>query len=258
MTTTVTVPVVGSPYQPIEQRTTTTTVTESSVRGPRLRLFLSGVLQLAFGGLALIPVLILGPIPLTIACCACLAFTGMLGLLGACICSTKAQSSVQFDGSTGQQRVVTEQALFPRLYFFLVIVGFFLAVATAVRGIVIISDDDHWYHNYAMGGVAVGVGVFLALNQMLMICCIVPLIRNGTRSSEHVTIQPVVSGGGAIPISSAYQGTHPYLAPAGHPSSSGANSPLYPYIDEPVKEEPPSYNEATRHDVRPTAPPEKV
>lgn len=150
MTTTVTVPT-GSPYQPIgDQRitttTTTTTVTQSSrVRGRRVRLFLSGVIQLTVGGLALLPVLILGSPPVTIACCACLAFTGMLGCLGACAASTKAQSTVLYDGNTGTQRVVTQEAFFPRLYCFLVITGFCVAVASAIYGIVIISDRDDWY-----------------------------------------------------------------------------------------------------------------
>ncbi|OWA55319.1 hypothetical protein BV898_19702 [Hypsibius exemplaris] len=135
------------------------------------RLIFSGVLQLAFGGPALIPVVFLSPIPLTIVCCACLAFTGILGFLSACVCSTKTLSSVLLDGGAGQQR-----ALFPRFYFFLVFVGFCLAVATAVWGIVIVFDGDHWYHNGVMGGVGVGVGVFLALNQMLIISIIAPLL----------------------------------------------------------------------------------
>jgi hypothetical protein len=150
MTTTVTVPSGGSPYHPIEQRTTTTTVTASLVRGRRLRLFLSGLIQLSFGGLSLIPVLLLGPNPLTIACCACLAFTGMLGFLGACFTDTKPSSSVAFDPHTRTQLVVTHQPFFPRFYCFMVIVGFFLGVASAIQGIIMISDDDdddyrHWY-----------------------------------------------------------------------------------------------------------------
>ena len=111
---------------------------------------------------------------------------------------------------------------------------------------------DGW--SYVFGAVAVGIGIFLALNQMLMICCIAPLVRGSSTTSEHVTSHLVTAG--AVPVSSAYQGGHPYAPPTG---ATGSSTQVYPYIDEPIKEEPPSYNEATRHDnIRPTAPPEKV
>lgn len=244
-------------YQPIAT-TTTVHVTQSTVRGPRIRLFITGALQLLLGGLALIPVLILYPLPVTIATCAVLAFTGTCGILASCFASNKPSSSVIYDAARGGQRVVTEQSMFPRIYTGMVMLGFVLGFASAIQGIIIISDDDNdnWTHRLVRGPMAVGVGLFLALNQMLMVCCIEPMVRVDTTATEHIThIQPVQV---AIPVSAAFQG------PTSPQATTGPmGSPLYPYIDEPLKDDrdfPPSYNEAVRNDYtkRATAPPELV
>lgn len=111
-------------------------------------------------------------------------------------------------------------------------------------------------HRLVRGPMAVGVGLFLALNQMLMVCCIAPMVRVDTAATEQIThVQPVQI---SIPVSAAFQG------PTSPQATTGPmGSPLYPYIDEQVKDDrdyPPSYNEATRQDYtkRPTAPPELV
>jgi hypothetical protein len=125
-----------------------------------------------------------------------------------------------------------------------------------------ISLSSSSFRTYVRGAIAVGIGIFLALNQMLMICCVAPLARASTTSSEQVIVQPI--GAVVVPTGGAYHGVDgaPYLS-AGHVPAGGiANNPVYPYIDEPIKEDPPSYSEATRsnyqHTAQPSAPPEKV
>lgn len=106
--------------------TTTSTVTESTVRGRRIRLFITGFLQLIFGGFSLIPVLLLAQNPVTITACAWLSLTGMVGILGACVSSNKTSTSVKYDAVTRTQRVVTVPPMFPRFYVGMMVVGFII------------------------------------------------------------------------------------------------------------------------------------
>ncbi|XP_055357600.1 uncharacterized protein LOC129602573 [Paramacrobiotus metropolitanus] len=252
---TVTTPLTGT-HITMDRQVVTTTVTETRVRGRRVRLFLTGFLQLIFGGFSLIPVLLLAQNPVTIAACAWLAFSGMVGCIGACLSSNKSSTSVKYDAATRTQKIMTVPPIFPKFYMGMMVVGFLLAVASAIQGIVLIATHPWWYVNFVLGPLATGIGVFFALNQMIMICCVSPMVQSHTSSAEQVHVQPVavtVAPPSTTYGAGAYQaGAIPYQAGPSAPSSS-----LYPYIDEPVKEDPPSYSEATRFDhpqKTPTAP----
>lgn len=124
----------------------------------------------------------------------------------------------------------------------------FTAVASAIVGIVQITTHESWSGYILLGAFAVGFGLFFVLNQMLMICCVSPMVRVHTASSEQVHI---VSGSAPVPAAAgaygAYQPTSQVPYHVGDPGlPPQTNEALYPYIDEPTKDYPPSYSEAIR------------